>query len=86
MKQLIFLSLMFFLTFSTLFGQVPQNLSYQGLLTDTNGEAMNGNFDLTFKLYTAETSASSIWEESQNYLYRVQAGSYSAVRKAVFVK
>lgn len=65
MKQLTFLSLIFFVTTSSLSSQVPQNLSYQGLLTDTNGEAMNGNFDLTFKLYTVSAAGTSLWDETQ---------------------
>jgi hypothetical protein len=49
-----------------LFAQVPQTLSYQGVLTDLSGNAVpDGNYTLTFKLYDVSTGGSAVWTESQ---------------------
>ena len=66
MKRLTFLSLMFLISASSLSGQIQQSISYQGLLTDASGNPLNGNYDLTFKLYTGLAGGSRIWQENQN--------------------
>lgn len=63
------LSLVLFLmiTIGTAFGQVPQTISYQGLLTDTDGNAArDGNYELTFVLYDAESGGRELWKEAQS--------------------
>ena len=46
--------------------QVPQYLSYQGVLTDENRLAVpNGSYTITFRLYTSESGGAPIWEETQ---------------------
>ena len=48
------------------FTQIPQKLSYQGILTDAGGVAVsNGDYDLHFALYLAATGGSAAWTESQ---------------------
>lgn len=43
------------ISFSTAFADVPQVISYQGRLTDTNsGKPLDGEFDVTFRLYTVK--------------------------------
>ena len=73
-RQLVFL-----LTLSTIiFGQivlaqVPQTISYQGILTDAGGTNVpDGNYDLTFKLYDALNT--ELWTEIQT----------TAVSKGIF--
>ena len=43
---------------------VPKRLSYQGLLTKTNGQAVtDGKYLITFKLYDSEEGGELFWEE-----------------------
>ncbi len=55
------------LGYSYVSAQVPQTMSYQGVLVDANGTPVpDGNYDLHFKLYTTVSGGSAIWSESQN--------------------
>lgn len=48
------------------FGQIPQTLSYQGVLKDAGGNLVsNGTYQLTFNLYTTFSGGSSVWSETQ---------------------
>jgi hypothetical protein len=61
---------------------IPQMLSYQGKLTDTLGQPVpNGNYALTFRLYTQLTGGSAIWTEAQTIT--VKSGLFSALLGAV---
>ncbi len=61
---------------------IPQMLSYQGKLTDTLGQPVpNGNYQLTFRLYTQPTGGSAIWTEAQTI--PVVSGLFSALLGAV---
>ncbi len=45
---------------------IPRMLSYQGKLTDTLGNPVpDGNYQLTFRLYTQETGGTPFWTEAQ---------------------
>lgn len=43
--------------------QVPRLINYQGRLTDKDGQALDGSYQLTFKIYDVETAGASLWEE-----------------------
>lgn len=43
--------------------QIPRTLSYQGVLTDNNGDPRNGTFNITFKLYDVATGGTPIWTQ-----------------------
>lgn len=78
---IIFLSL-FAIQFA--WGQAPQTISYQGVLTDGNGVPLDGNFALTFKLYEQAADGSAIWEETQdvavaNGLFNIILGGVTAL-------
>ena len=46
---------------------VPRRLSYQGLLTKTNGRAVSdGTYQITFRLYRELEGGTAFWEETQN--------------------
>lgn len=63
--------------------QVNPTLSIQGILKKSNGVAVDdGTYSLTFKLYTAETGGSAIWQETQTGI-EVTSGIYNAVLGAV---
>ena len=55
------------------------NLSVQGVLRRANGTAVeNGQYDITFKLYTVATSGNPLWEESIESV-DVEGGIYSVI-------
>jgi hypothetical protein len=46
---------------------IPQMVNYQGYLTDDAGQALNGSYKITFRLYEEPTGVASIrWEEIHN--------------------
>jgi len=45
------------------YAEVPHLLNYQGRLTDSEGTPLNGTYELTFRIYDAETAGSFLWEE-----------------------
>ncbi|MBI2419226.1 MAG: hypothetical protein HYV28_15260 [Ignavibacteriales bacterium] len=76
----IFTSLFFFLIFCTgmLFSQTPSTLSMQGVLRDATGAAVaDGNYAMTFKIYSTPTGGVSLWSETQSAVM-VQNGVYNA--------
>jgi hypothetical protein len=61
-KSLLFV----ILTVSFLYAQVPQTLSYQGILTDQTGVLVPDNsYAITFKMYDTTAGGSALWEEMQ---------------------
>jgi hypothetical protein len=60
----------FLLLFSHLaFGQIPREISYQGVLTEANGTPVNdGNYSMTFSLYETAMGGSFIWQEAKTVL------------------
>jgi hypothetical protein len=82
MKYTHFLSaILFVLGMEVAWGQIPQTISYQGILTDASGTAVpDGNYELTFKLYDAATGGMELWSEEQsvavnNGIFNVILGS-----------
>ena len=45
---------------------MPRFIRFQGKLGDSSGAALDGYFDLTFRLYGAEAGGTPLWEENQN--------------------
>lgn len=43
--------------------KIPQVIFYQGYLTDNNGDPINQNHAMTFRIYTALTGGEKRWEE-----------------------
>ena len=39
-------------------------LNFQGRLTDRDGFPLNGTYDVTFRIYEAETGGTSVWSET----------------------
>jgi PKD repeat protein len=46
-------------------GQIPQTIRFQGRLTDKNKSPLSGVYDITFRIYDAESGStnSKLWEE-----------------------
>ena len=69
MRRTIFCSMFLFVTIVLVqigWSQIPQTVSYQGILTDSAGVVINGTVGLTFNLYEAETGGTAVWTEIQN--------------------
>ncbi len=69
MRRTIFCSMLLFVTIvmvQAAWAQIPEKVSYQGILTDANGVVVDGTVNLTFKLYEAETEGIAVWTETQN--------------------
>lgn len=78
-KYIVLISAIITLFFARLsLAQIPQTLSYQGVLSDASGTAVaDGNYNLTFKLYESATSGPLVWEETQGVT--VTSGIFSVV-------
>jgi hypothetical protein len=68
---------------------VPGLLSFQGKLTDSVGDALNGTFSMTFRLFNVESDGSSIWDETQTVdvrdgIYSVQLGTLNPLNESYF--
>lgn len=67
---------------------IPSKMSYQGVLTDNNGNPQNGTFTMTFGLYTTPTGGSPLWSETQNTvqvnngIFNVLLGSVNPINLA----
>ena len=44
---------------------IPQTINYQGYLTDSIGNPLNGTVDMVFALYDVDTGGSPLWTETQ---------------------
>lgn len=71
-SRLNILSVLITLIFSlSIIAQVPHTMSYQGLITDANGNpVIDGNYSITFTIYDTSPTAganskSNIWQETQ---------------------
>ena len=66
MKHTILRITLLVLTATSAFAQIPQTMSYQGLLTDEAGNAVaDGAYVLTFALYESAEGGTAIWQETQ---------------------
>jgi hypothetical protein len=67
MRTLIFYTLIVLFGPIILVAQIPQTITYQGILTDTGGAAVtDGSYMMTFNLYTSEMETTVLWSESQD--------------------
>lgn len=67
MRLLVMVGLLLVIIVNSLDAQVPRQLSYQGVLTDTLGIARpDGEYAMTFRLYAAAGGGSALWTEAKN--------------------
>jgi hypothetical protein len=78
-------------TASVAFGDVPSLVNYQGILTDSGGHPLAGQYDLTFRIYPDSLAATpAMWTEVHldvdvdEGLFNVILGSNSGLTEAVF--
>jgi hypothetical protein len=83
MKRILFLSALFFiLAVQISWEQIPQTISYQGVLTDANGKNVpDGDYNLTFKLYDVETDGIPLWSEEKSV--EVKKGIFNVILGSV---
>ena len=74
---------------SNAFAQVPEIISYQGVLSDNGGILLTGHHDLTVRIYNQQTGGSPIWSENHtntpvsNGVFNLQLGSVTAFNDSV---
>ena len=83
------LAIILFCCASVLQAAVPDQMSYQGRLTDDVGTPLNGTFTIRFYLYEALASGTSLWDEEQSVpvtdgIYNVQLGSVNPLDSTDF--
>jgi microcystin-dependent protein len=64
------------------YAAVPHLINYQGRLTDTSGQPLEGTHSLTFRIYDAEAAGNLLWEEIQPAVV-VQKGLFNALLGSV---
>jgi len=57
---------------------VPHLVNYQGMLTDNEGNPLNGLHDLTFKIYAVPSGGTALWSTSHND-EDIQDGLFSVI-------
>lgn len=55
--------------------QVPETINYQGYLTDSSGEPVDGMVGMVFSIYDVDSGGFPLWSEMQNVI--VSSGVYS---------
>ena len=84
-KIVLYISLVWsFTILNTVYSQVPQLLNYQGKLTDSNGQLLNGTNFITFYIYNQAAGGTALWTELQqveveNGIYNVLLGGTNAI-------
>jgi hypothetical protein len=77
MKRFVFITLLFF-SFSYSFAQIPRTISYQGVLTGTDGSPVkDGMVSLTFRLYNVSNGGDTLWQETQDVM--VSKGIFNVI-------
>jgi hypothetical protein len=87
MKKLLALVIIvvFILAASPCLGGIPHLINYQGMLTDNEGNPLNGDFDLTFRIFDDSTAGTQEWGETQygimvtDGLFSVNLGDSTAI-------
>jgi len=88
MKRVIVLSMALGLIMGSALAAVPQNISYQGVLTNGSGGIVpNGNYNLTLSLYDTLSGGTALWSEGQlvsvnNGIFNVMLGAVTPIHIA----
>ncbi|UCD15013.1 MAG: hypothetical protein JSV34_04630, partial [Candidatus Omnitrophota bacterium] len=62
------------------YAEVPHLINYQGFLTDSKGKPLEGMYEITFRIYDAETGQGEMspWEEVHTGI-NIQGGIFSVI-------
>ena len=91
MKKLGLLAGLCFFAISTEAQQTPSSVNFQGRLTDSSGNSVNGTESIAFSIWNAASGGSQLWTETQNSVqvssgvYNVSLGSVVALSSGVFI-
>ncbi|AFH50883.1 Hypothetical protein IALB_3180 [Ignavibacterium album JCM 16511] len=64
---------------------IPQTINFQGVLKDASGNIVsNGDYNVTFKIYNAETGGTELWTETKlvnvvDGIFSTQLGSVTPI-------
>ncbi len=72
-----FLFALLMVTGASLHAEIANTLSFQGQLSDNDGNPINGRVDITFAIYDESNSVASLWSEVQ-LAVAVSNGAFSA--------
>jgi hypothetical protein len=75
MKQTVLF--LFLIVAATMYAQMPKTLNYQGTLATGSTAVPDGNYSVTFRLYTASSGGSAVWTEAQ--LISTRNGVFNAL-------
>ncbi|MEP0861951.1 MAG: hypothetical protein HRF52_11000 [Ignavibacterium sp.] len=85
------INIFFVILLSTLFAlelfsqTIPQTINFQGVLKDASGNIVsNGDYNVTFKIYNAETGGTELWTETKlvnvvDGIFSTQLGSVTPI-------
>lgn len=60
------------------YGQIPREMSYQGVLAEADGSpASDGNYSMTFSLYDTDTGGAPLWQEAK--VVMVEDGVFNVI-------
>ncbi|MCD6418851.1 hypothetical protein J7M00_08735, partial [bacterium] len=57
---------------------VPQQINYQGKVTNSSGVGLNGSYTMVFRLYTVPIGGTALWSET-NPSVSVEKGLFDVV-------
>ncbi len=63
MKRIFIILFAFFLFINLSYSQIPQTISWQGIIEDNEGNNLTGNHNITVKLFEVATGGNQIWTE-----------------------
>lgn len=80
-SAIVLFALFTFFSFQGAYSEIPHTISYQGVLTDNDGNTVtDGNYNLTFTLHDAASGGTALWTETHsvavvNGIFNVILGS-----------
>jgi len=77
MRKLIIFLILLVIT-STANAAIPHLINYQGRLTDKDGAPLNGSYQLTFRIYDAETAGNLLWQATHTGIV-IQKGIFGVL-------
>ncbi|MBI5739349.1 MAG: hypothetical protein HZA16_01400 [Nitrospirae bacterium] len=72
------------------FAEAPRTINYQGYLTDSTGNPVDGVVDMTFRIYNVPVGSNELWVETQGSvqvksgIYNIVLGSVSSMSRLTF--
>lgn len=73
---------LFAVDYGVSYAGVPHLINYQGRLTDKLGKPLEGAYNVTFRIYDAETAGSMLWEETHGGMV-IEKGVFSVLLGSV---